>query len=132
MLDELLSRIFPSLRSAVRTGRVLVREFRVQQQDGREVTCILRGDLRGGAPMPGDMVILEGAYRYGSLRVWRGQNPATGAMIVPVSSHSGWVLLVTFAIVTLFALYLLGVFDPWLYPLVSNWVARVLEKLSAG
>ena len=47
MLDELLSRISPSLRSPQRFGTVRVYDFRLRTDDGRTFACIIRGDLVG-------------------------------------------------------------------------------------
>lgn len=126
-LDEFLSRIVPSLRSAIRFGRVRVYDFRIQQEDGRRISCILKGDLRGGAPMTRDEVTLEGSFRGGTFRVREGRNDTTTqSLIATRSGHSGWILISTLALVILFYLYLWGSFDRWIYP----WVADLLDFLS--
>lgn len=129
MFDELLCRIFPSLRTAVRTGRLRVYDLRVQEQSGRQVACVLPGDLKGGAPMEGDLVVLDGIYRGGTFWVDHGQDLTTASTFAPRSVHTGWLLAATLGLVILFALYLCGLFDRWLYPLVAHWL-RFLEAES--
>lgn len=126
-LDELLVRIFPELRSSYRFGRIRVYDFRVIRDNNEEVSCILRGDLRGSAPMPGDLVSLNGYYRFGSLRVTNGRNEATRALILPRPNYSGWILVGTMLLLALFVMYLYGMFDQWLYPLVVSWLEPWLD-----
>lgn len=128
MLDEMLARIFPTLRSAMRTGRVRVYDFRVQTGNGRQVGCILKGDLRGGAPMQRDVVSLDGVYRNGVLRVSNGRNETTNSTLAPRRRYSGWILFGTLGLVLLFALYLRGDFDPWIYPLVADLIDLFLKQ----
>lgn len=130
MLDELLGRIFPTLRSAIRFGRIRVHDFRVRQEDGRQVACLLRGDLVGGVPMQGDLVNLQGNYYRGTFRVRTGENHTTGSTIAPQSTYSGWILVGSIGLVAVFALYLHGVFDPWIYPLVVDLLEPLLEETS--
>jgi hypothetical protein len=129
LLDELLVRIFPELRSAYRFGRIRVYDFRVTRDNGEEVSCLLRGELRGSAPMPGDSVTLNGYYRFGSLRVTNGRNEATRALILPRPNYSGWILVGTMLLLALFVLYLDGMFDEWLYPLIVSWLEPWLNEL---
>jgi hypothetical protein len=118
--DEFLARLFPTLRSAVRSGQVRVYDFRVQDKNGRLVASIIKGDLRGGAPLTSDRVRLQGFFRGGVLQVTDGLNETTDTVISPVSIYSGWILIGTLAIVMFFSLYLWGTFDDLLYPLVIN------------
>lgn len=126
MLDELLGRLFPALRSAVRTGKVRVYDFRVQQESGREIACIIR-NLSGAAPMERDSVSLEGAYHLGAFQVRRGINQSTGSVIALRSSHSQWILLGTIGLVVIFSLYLSGVFDEWIYPWFRDQMCHILN-----
>jgi len=127
LLDELLARIFPELRSAYRFGRIRVYDFRVTRDIGEEISCLLRGELRGSAPMPGDSVTLNGYYRFGSLSVTNGRNETTRALILPRPNYSGWILVGTMLLLTLFVMYLYGMFDEWLYPLVVSWLEPWLD-----
>jgi hypothetical protein len=126
MLDELLGRIAPSLRSAIRFGSVRVFDFRLINSAGQEIACILRGDLLGSAPMTGDQVELEGRMRQGTFVISRGRNLTTGSVLAPRPSRSLWILLVTLGIASLFSLYLLGVFDAWIY----DWFISIIDMLS--
>ena len=126
-LDELLARIFPGLRAAYRLGRVRVYDFRVIRENGEEVSCILRGELIGSAPMPGDEVSLSGNYRFGTLRVTNGRNEITRSLIFPRSNYSGLILLGTILLLIVFVCYLYGIFDEWLYPPVVSWLEQWLD-----
>jgi len=127
LLDELLGRIFPELRTAYRFGRTTVYDFRVEQESGAQISCILRGELQGATPMQGDWVTLQGVYRLGTLRVTSGRNEVIGAIFLPRPNYSGWILLVTGSALILFILYLKGVFDAYLYPWVADWVEYLLN-----
>ena len=119
-LDEFLARLFPTLRSAVRLGRVCVYDFRVQETNGRQVASIIKGDLSGGAPMINDRVRLQGVYRGGVMRVTNGHNETTDSVIKPISIYSGWILVGTLVLFLFFCLYLWGTFDDLVYPFVIN------------
>ncbi len=132
MLDELLVRIVPTLRSAMRLGTVRIYDFRIEQEEGRQIACILRGDLRGGAPMEGDSVLLEGVYRGGVFRVSTGRNRTTNSLLAPRPRYSNWILLCTAGLVLLFALYLRGTFDAWIYPFFAHLFKLFGQKPQAG
>lgn len=123
-LDELLCRLFPALRSAVRLERMRVYDFRLVTPENREVACVLKGDLLGAAPIPGDVLALEGRIRWGALWVKRGVNERTGSLIASRSLHSRWLLLFTCGLLGLFLAYLSGVLDPWIY----GWLERLFES----
>ncbi len=128
LLDELLARVFPSLRTAVRLGRVRVYDFRVQRTDGTQIACLLRGELLGGSPMQGDVVELEGEFRGGSFHVRNGRNKTTRSAIVPRRSHSGWILFGTLTLMAFFAAYLAGAFDEWITPWLVELLVPLLES----
>lgn len=118
MLDELLCRIAPSLRSAIRFGVVRVYDLRIRRDnDGRELTCILRGDLVGGSPMRGDNIEFQGHIQNGAFIVHHGRNLTTGAVLASRRSYSLQILLFTVGLAAFFCLYLLGAFDSWIYDL---------------
>jgi hypothetical protein len=120
MLDELLSRLFPSLRSAVRMGMVNVYDFRVQTAENREVACLLKGDLWGSRPTVGDQVRLEGRNKRGTFWVRRGINENTHSLIVLRPSHSLCILCVTGVIMGFFLLYVMGTLDEFIYPWIDS------------
>lgn len=122
MLDELLSRLFPSLRSAVRMGRVNVYDFRVQTAENQEVACLLKGDLWGARPTVGDQVCLEGRNKRGTFWVRRGVNENTRSLIVLRSSYSLWILCGTGVLMGFFLLYFMGILDEFIYP----WIGRII------
>lgn len=128
-LDELMVRIFPTLRSAVRLGRVRIHDFRVKEETGAEVSCLLRGDLRGGAPMVGDRVQVEGGYRWGTLHVRRGFNETTGAILAPRPLYSRRVFGLTTVLFAAIVLYLWGALDSWLYPGVATLLDALWPQL---
>lgn len=128
-LDEIVVRIFPSLRGAIRFGRVRIYDFRIKGEDGSEVSCILRGDLRGGAPLRGDLVQLEGVYRWGTFRIRRGVNHTTRSSLAPRPSHSLWILLTTVMLLTALGLFLWGSLDPWVYPIASDLIDFLLPPV---
>jgi len=120
MLDELLSRIFPSMRSAIRMGIVRIHDFRLRTDEGREVACLLKGDLVGAEPVEGDLFELEGRRRRGTFWIRRGINQSTGTMLAVRSFGSGWVLFVTMALMTALLLYLGGAFDQLIYTCIEK------------
>lgn len=126
MLDELLCRVAPTFRSAIRFGIVRVYDFRLRDTAGRIVSCVLRGDLVGSSPMSGDMLRLEGEMRHGAFMVHRGTDLTTGAILVPRSLRSGRILLATLGLAAFFSLYLWGAFDDWIY----DWLGGIIEMSS--
>jgi len=122
MLDELLSRIFPSMRSAIRMGIVRIHDFRLRTDEGREVACILKGDLMGAGPVEGDMFELEGRNRHGTFWITRGINHANGSLLAVRSLRSGWILLGTVALITMLLLYLAGSFDQLIYLMIEKFI----------
>lgn len=122
MLDEVLSRIFPSVRSAIRLGIVRIHDFRLLTDEGREVACILKGDLVGAGPVEGDMFELEGRNRQGAFWVRRGLNQVTGSLLAARSIRSGWLLFGTVALITILLLYLAGTFDQLIYTLIEKFI----------
>ena len=123
MLDELLSRIAPTLRSPQRFGTVRVYDIRLSTDKGKIVACIIRGDLVGSSPMIGDQVLLEGRNRQGCFEVCRGTIMTTGALLERRPSRSHWVLITTAGLAVFFALYLMGVYDAWIY----KWLGSFFE-----
>ncbi len=123
MLDELLSRVFPSIRSAIRMGMVRIHDFRLRTDDGREVACLLKGDLVGAGPVEGDRFELEGRRRKGAFWIRRGVNQITGSLLAVRSFRSVWVLLSTMAIMTALLLYLAGIFDQLIYTWIDKLIA---------
>jgi hypothetical protein len=123
-LDELLCRLFPSLRSAVRLGRVRIYDFRLRTSENKEVACILKGDLSGAAPILGDVLTLEGHNRWGTFRVQRGVNERTGNVLTPRSLRSWWLLIVTAWFLGFFIAYLSGALDELIY----GWLERFFES----
>lgn len=115
MLDELLSRLFPSFRSAIRMGRVNVYDIRVQTAENQEVACLLKEDLWGTRPTVGDQVCLEGRNKRETFWVRRGVNENTRSLIVLRPSHSLWILYGTSVLLGLFLLYLTGALDEIIY-----------------
>jgi hypothetical protein len=111
MLDELLCRLFPFFRSAVRLGRVRTYDFRLRTADGKTFACLIKGDLVGAAPAIGDSVVLEGRQRSGTFRVRRGFNEETRSLLATRSVPSRWILLGTIIAMIVMVLYLLGTFD---------------------
>lgn len=130
MLDELMGRVFPALRTCLRTGRVRVYDFRIKSPESQnQVGCILRGNLTGAAPAKGDDVALVGRDEEGTFRVFRGCNRTTRSNITIQSTHSGWILLITSALAVLFSCYLMGEIDSWLYPLVDSVLYDFLNSI---
>jgi len=127
MIDEVICRIFPSFRSAFRTGRVRVCEFRIKTELGRQVGCILRGDIQGQAPVNGDDVRLTGIYRQGVLYVENGHNRTTNSEFHIHVSHAGLLLFLTTGFLAVVYLYLIGQFDKILYPLIEKLLSGVLS-----
>lgn len=116
MLDELLSRISPTLRTAIRFGVVHVYDLRVRRSDdGREIACLLRGDLVGGSPMRGDQVQFQGRIQNGAFIVRQGRNLTTGAVLAAGRSYSLHILIITVLLAVFFFCYLWGSFDSWIY-----------------
>ncbi len=122
MLDELLSRIFPSMRSAIRMGMVRIHDFRLRTEDGRELACLLKGDLVGAGPVEGDRFELVGRRRQGTFWIQRGINQATGTLLAVRSLRTGWVLFVTTAMLTVHLLYLAGIFDRLIYTFIEKFI----------
>jgi len=118
LLDEVVSRLFPVMRSALRRGDVRVLDFRIKQGNRDHVPCILKGDLCGGLPVEGDDLELEGRFSGGTFFVRRGRNRTTNADIFIRSLHSGWILIATLCLTVVFICYLCGHFDSWLYSLI--------------
>lgn len=123
ILDELLCRVAPSLRSAIRFGAVRVYDFRLRGDNVQITACILRGDHVGSSPMTGDQVQLEGRMRHGTFIVHRGRNITTGGILAPRSSRSLWIFLFTFGLAGFFSLCLMGVFDPW----ICDWFIGFID-----
>lgn len=119
MLDELLSRLFPFFRSAVRLGRVRVHDFRLRTVDGKMVACIMKGDLVGAAPTVGDCMVLEGRRKRGTFWVRRGFNEETRSLLAIRSVPSLWILLGTVVVMSVIILYLLGIFDEVILRLID-------------
>lgn len=118
LLDEVVSRLFPTMRSAVRRGGVKVLDFRILAGNGRQIACLLKGDMGGGLPVEGDVLELEGGFSGGTFLVRRGRNRTTDADISIRSLHSGWILIATLCLTVIFICYLCGYFDSWLYPMI--------------
>ncbi|MBM4305274.1 MAG: hypothetical protein FJ123_00930 [Deltaproteobacteria bacterium] len=111
MLDELLCRLFPFFRSAVRLGRIRIYDFRLRTAEGRMLACLLKGNLEGAAPVIGDSVVLEGRQRSGTFRIRRGFNEETGSILATRSVPSFWIFLGTVILMTVIILHILGLFD---------------------
>lgn len=122
MLDEVLSRIFPSVRSAIRLGIVRIHDFRLRTDEGREVACMLKGDLVGAGPVEGDLFELEGQNRHGTFWIRRGISQANGSLLAVRSLRSGWVLFSTVALMAALLLYLAGCFDQLIYNLIEKFI----------
>lgn len=122
MLDEVLCRLFPFFRSAVRLGRVRIYDFRLRTVEGKTLACIVKGDLVGAAPAIGDSVVLEGKQRSGTFRVRRGFNEETRSLLATRSVPSRWILLGTIIAMVVMVLYLLGTFDEVLLKLIESFL----------
>jgi len=118
ILDELLARVIPTTRAATRYGSVRVYDFRLQEENGIITSCLLKGDLRAGSPMTGDRVALQGTLRSGTLEVQNGQNITTGAQIATVPSFSSIILIIVLFLASISGLYLTGVLDSIIYPII--------------
>lgn len=129
MLDELLSRIFPALRSGVRSGRIPVYDFRLRQNDSSETACILRGPLTGSTPAVGDNLTVQGNFMSGSFVVSGGLIDNTGAVLVRQAEFAIYVLFFTLILLSFFILYLKGYLDEWLYPLLAGIIQPFLDAL---
>jgi len=129
MLDELLSRIFPALRSGVRSGRIPVHDFRLRQSDNSETACILRGSLTGSTPAVGDNMKLQGNFISGSFVVSGGVIDNTGAALVHQPEFAIYILFFTMILLGFFILYLKGYLDEWLYPLLAGIIQPFLNAL---
>jgi hypothetical protein len=128
MLDELICRFAPTLRSTIRFGTVRVYDFRLKADDGRVTACILRGDLIGSSPMTGDVLRLEGEMQHGAFMIRRGTDMTTGAILAPRSLRSGQILLATLGLAVFFSFYLWGAFDAWIY----DWIGAVINMFSTA
>jgi hypothetical protein len=126
MLDELLSRIFPALRSGVRSGRIPVYDFRLRQSDSSEIACILRGPLTGSTPAVGDNMMLQGDFISGSFIVSGGVIDNTGAVLARQTEFAIYLLFLTLILLGFFILYLKGYLDEWLYPLLTGIIQTFL------
>ena len=127
MFDEIICRVFPTLRTAFRTGRVRVFDFRVHTENGTQVACILRGDLLGQSPMVGDEVTVTGDFQLGTLFVKNGQNNTTNACFSLREDHSGKILLLSLGLIALFCFYLQGAFDVGIYMLIDKLLTLFAE-----
>jgi hypothetical protein len=117
MLDELTGRIFPSLRTATRSGRIPVYDFRLRQSSGVETACILKGPLIGTVPVVGDMLTLNGRARSGSMFWVRdGRIENVNTVLGTQQRYSGFFFVLTVVMMTFFILFLQGALDQWLYP----------------
>lgn len=118
MLDELLCRVSPTLRSAIRFGVVRIYDMRLRRDnDGRELTCIMRGDLVGGSPMRGDNVEFRGRIQNGAFIIHHGINLTTDSVLAARKNYSLHILIITVVLSVFFCLYLIGAFDSWIYDL---------------
>lgn len=126
MLDELLSRIFPALRSGVRSGRIPVYDFRLRQSDSSEIACILRGPLTGSTPAVGDNMTIEGNFISGTFIVSGGVIDNTCAGLVHQPEFAIYILFFTMTLLAVFILYLNGYLDEWLYPLLVGIIRPFL------
>jgi hypothetical protein len=122
ILDEFLSRILPDMRSAIRIDRIRIYDFRLRDAKGTILACILRGPLRGVAPMRGDRIRVDTKFRQGVYTIRNGWNETTGSRLAPQGKPSLWILFITIGLLVLQVLYLRGLLDEWLYP----WLAEVL------
>ena len=129
MLDELLSRIFPALRTGVRSGRIPVYDFRLRQSDSSETACILRGPLTGSTPAVGDNMTVQGNFMSGSFVVSGGLIDNTGAALVRQAEFAIYILFFTLILFSFFILYLKGYLDEWLYPLLAGIIQPFLDAL---
>ena len=120
MIDELICRVVPTARSALRLGRVRVYDFRLNDNKNKNIGCIMRGDLIGGIPIAGDAIALSGSYRGGTFYAKSGFNESTSSRIEVRSNFSGMILLGTLALVVFLCLYLSGKFDAWIYPTIEQ------------
>lgn len=118
ILDELLARVIPTTRAATRYGSVRVYDFRLQAENGSISPCLLKGDLRAGSPMTGDVVTLQGTFRRGTLEVQSGQNITTGAQIEHVPAFSSIILIIVLFLASISGLYLTGILDTIIYPII--------------
>lgn len=121
MLDELLVRIVPTLRSSLRLHTVRVYDFRIVTEKRQIIPCILRGDLVGSSPMVGDHVHLLGKTKYGCFTVHTGRNSISGAIISPRTIHYRWIFILTLIPTLFFGLYLAGNLDEWIY----EWIIAI-------
>ena len=118
-MDELLARIFPVFRSAVRSGRVPVREFRLQTRDKREYACLLRGELTGASIMEGDELELQGRVKNGTFVVKRGVNLNTNSIVQPKNASAYTFLLFTTFLLIVLILCLTGMFDNYIWNIIQ-------------
>jgi hypothetical protein len=127
MLDELLNRISPTFRAAVRFGVTQVYDFRLLTPENREVACILKGDLMGAGIRQGDFITLHGHYNHGTFWVRSGVIEGTGSIFLPRSQHT-WVLaLATAGALALLILFLTGVLDEVLFSCLQSFLTSETE-----
>lgn len=115
LFDEIICRIFPTLRSALREGRVRIYDFRIQTRDQQIFSCLLKGDLVGGMPSPGDRLRVTGKYRRGTFMVKHGFNETTRSDLAARSIGHGWFLLISVSLLGLMVLFLNGTLDPVIF-----------------
>ena len=121
ILDEFLSRIHPNLQSAIKLDRIRIYDFRIQNEEGGISACILRGPLKGAAPLRGDRVLLNANIRKGVYIIQNGWNQTTESVIAPKNKPSIIILAVTIILLCVQVVYLRGFLDEWLYP----WFAEL-------
>ena len=94
VLDEVICRVFPSMRAAGRFGRVMVRDLRLLTAQGREIVFLLRVDLRGAEPYVGDALVLGGRFQAGTFMIEHGRSNSTGHTFSPHPTYSYMILLI--------------------------------------
>lgn len=132
MLDELLCRIFPRLRTATRLGRIPVYDFRLMPNSGPEVACIMRGPLSGSEPLSGDNVTLNGGYIAGTFFVSNGVIENTNVILFRKTNYSNYIFLSTLLLLGIFAIYLTGYLDECLYPFLTEIIQPMLAAIGEG
>jgi hypothetical protein len=124
-IDELLARLFPTLRGAVRLGRVRIYEFRLKTQDNTALACILKGDLVGAGPIVGDRLRLRGRLDRGTFRVAVGINEETDNEIRPVRDPSPLILLASTLIFLGMAIFAALELAAWYREIMSSLAAHI-------
>lgn len=103
--DEVVCRLFPDLRSAVKLGVVPVLDLRLQCPGGQEVDCLIRGDLVGAEPKIDDELRLQGEFEHGTFIVQDGTILDTNARLAPRMRESVVVFIGMAAVFAVLLIY---------------------------